>query len=271
MLTSCVCDFFAVILRRKCITMAISDYIEVHIEGQKGAEKLTPDNYDISELQVVLEAIGKLSPASGNDILSLRIEDGSVRQIFRGTKQRVAICATLLGLIAGNSYLEDVDTAVAEKVESIQKSAKHYGYTYTISTSVSPLQLQISPDTNYGRKEIEWVDGDFYLYGEVLLTGGIKPKLQLETKEYGRLTIAADKDFLIQAQNLLYHTCGMWVSGQQNVRTNEMNKANLKLIEMIRDYTPALDLAHLNHCIKKATAEWGGRAGYDEWYHLVKG
>lgn len=251
--------------------MVNTDYIEVHIEGKKGAEKLTPDNYDISELQKVLEVIGKLSPASENDILSLRIGEGSVMQTYRGTKQRVAICATMLTLIAGNMYLEDVDTTVAEKVESIQKSAKQYGYTYTISTSVSTQRLLISPTTNYGRKETEWVDSDFYLYGEVLLTGGVKPKLQLDTKEYGRLTIAADKDFLIQAQNLLYHTCGMWVSGQQNIRTNEMNKANLKLIEMIGDYTPNLDIEHLNHCIEKATAEWGGQAGYDEWYHLVKG
>ncbi len=27
----------------------------------------------------------------------------------------------------------------------------------------------------------------------------------------------------------------------------------------------------LNHRIEQATAEWGGQAGYDEWYHLVKG
>lgn len=251
--------------------MANTDYIEVHIEGKKGAEQLTPDNYDIAELQEMLDIIAKLAPSGKNEILSLRIEDGSVKQMFRGTKQRVAICATLLSLIAENVYLESVDDVVAEKVESLQKSAKQYGYTYTISTSVSPQRLQISPNTNYERKEIEWVDGDFYLYGEVLLTGGVTPRLQLETKEYGRLNIAADKDFLTQAQNLLYHTCGMWVSGQQNVRTNEMNRANLKLIEMIGDYTPTLDLAHLNHCIEKATAEWGGQAGYDEWYHLVKG
>ncbi len=251
--------------------MTKTDYIEVHIEGKKGVERLTPDNYDISELQEMLDVISKLSPASGSDVLSLRIEEGSVRQTFRGTKQRVAICATLLGLIAGNVYLEDVDTIVAEKVESIQKSAKQHGYTYTISTTVSSQSLLISPDTNYGRREVEWVDGDFYLYGEVLLTGGIKPKLQLETKEYGRLTIAADKEFLIHAENLLYHTCGMLVRGQQNIKTNEMNRSNLKLIELIGDYTPILDLDHLHHCIEKATAAWGGQAGYDEWYQLVKG
>lgn len=251
--------------------MTNSDYIEVHIEGMKGLDKLTPDNYDISELRAMLGAIDKLSPAMGKDVLSLRIEDGSVKQIFRGTKQRVAICATLLGLIAGNSYLEDVETPIAIEVENLQKSAKQRGYTYTISTSVSNEQLQISPTTNYGRKEIEWVEGDFYLYGEVYLTGGVEPKLHLDTREYGKLTIAADKDFLTQAQNLLYHTCGMLVKGQQNIKTNELDRGSLKLIEMIADYTPSLDLEYLNHCIKKASAEWGGQKGYEEWYNLVRG
>lgn len=253
--------------------MANSDYIEVHIEGKKGVDKLTPDNYDISELQGVLEIISKLSPSKkGDEPLSLRIIDGSVKQVFHSSKQRVAMFATILSLVAGNYYLEDIDPATANAIETIQQSARQQGYTYKIQTSIpATRQLEISPATNYCRKKIDWVEGDFYLYGEVVLTGGQMPKLHINTKEYGNLVVNASREFLATAQNLLYHTCGMLVRGQQNVETNEMNTNDLVLVKMIADYTPNLDLDYLNHCIQKVTANFGGQAGYEEWYNLVKG
>lgn len=251
--------------------MANTDYIEVHIDGKYGAEKLTPDNYDISELHAMLEVIMKLSPIQkGDEPLSLCIKEGSVRQIFHGSKQKILTFSAILGLIAGNTYLEEVEPTTASAIETIQKSAKQKGYTYTLLTTVGN-KLEISPNTNYGRKAIEWVEGDFYLYGDVILTGGVSPKIQIDTKEYGRLSVAADKEFLSENQHLLYHTCGLLVRGQQNVNTNEINKEGLKLVEVIQDYTPTLDMDYLKHCIRKATIDWGGRDGYNEWYNLVRG
>lgn len=251
--------------------MTNTNYIEVHIDGMYGSEKLTPNNYDISELHAMLEVIMKLSPMQkGDEPLSLRIEDGSVRQIFRGSKQKILTLGIVLGLISGNQYLEDVEPNTASAVEIVQKSAKQKGYTYTISTTLGG-HLEISPNTNYGRRAAEWVDGDFYLYGDIILTGGVNPKLQIETKEHGRLSIAASKEFLSNNQHLLYHTCGILVRGLQNVHTNEINKDGLKLVELIQDYTPALDMDYLNHCIQKATLEWGGKRGYEEWYKIVRG
>ena len=113
--------------------MKRTDYIEIHITGKKGVDNLSLDNYDVAELKNVLDIIIKLCPQiDKNDPLSLTIVNGSVKQIFKGSKQRIAMFSTILSLVVGNPYLEDIESQTAISVEELQKSAKTTGYTYSI-------------------------------------------------------------------------------------------------------------------------------------------
>jgi hypothetical protein len=252
--------------------MKRTDYIEIHITGKKGVDNLSLDNYDVAELKNVLDIIIKLCPQiDKNDPLSLTIVNGSVKQIFKGSKQRIAMFSTILSLVVGNPYLEDIESQTAISVEELQKSAKTTGYTYSITTSMSNKPLVISPTTDYKRREVEWIDGELYLYGEVILTGGVNPKLHISTKEYGKLVVNASKDFLCKAEKLLYRECGIMVKAKLNKYTNEIDKESIMFVELIKGYTSTIDLAYIKHCIENASAQFRTAMSYDEWYSIVRG
>lgn len=252
--------------------MKRTDYIEIHITGKKGVENLSLDNYDIAELKNILDVIVKLCPQiDKNDPLSLNIENGSVKQIFKGSKQRIAMFSTILSLVIGNPYLEDIEPQTALPIEELQKSAKTTGYTYSITTSMSNNPLVISPTTDYKRRESEWIDGELYLYGEVILTGGVNPKLHISTKEFGKLVVNANKDFLCKAEKLLYHECGMMVKAKLNKYTNEIDKESIMFVELIKGYTPVVDLEYIKRCVKNASLQFSNAMSYEEWYSIVRG
>lgn len=250
------------------------DYIEVHIKGLSGGNQLTPYNYDIADLKDMLSIIINLFPnASGNNsTLSLKIEDGSVRQLFYGSKQRVLLAATLIGMLVGNETLDGIDPKTACQVELLQKTAIAKGYTYEIFTnqSLDEQPLCVSPATKFQRIETTWVDGEFYLYGNIVNAGGkAEPNIHLDTKDFGVLTISTNRNYLEnQTTNLIYHTCGVRAVGKQNVVTGEFDKGTLELIELI-DYSADFDSDYLEKCIKKASPSWKDVENPTEWlYHI---
>lgn len=254
-----------------------SDYIEVHISGKRGSEQLRPDNYDISELQETIELVKRLLPREKNDnesVVSLEIKDGSVRQIYKTTRQRVAVAATIIGMVIGNTYLENIDKPTAEIFEKFQNFAKGSGLTYDISTSIKKDEkLSISPTTNYKRHAIQWVDGEFYLYGSIYLAGGKNnSKIYINTKDYGTLGINIDKSYISSLdENMLYKDCGIVALGKQDANTYELDGNSLTFVKFIRNYKPSLDLDYLDHCIERATEQWGGIDSYNEWLAYTRG
>ena len=249
--------------------MQETDYIEIHVEGKRGTEKISPETYDISELRDVLECLLKTIP---NHTISLvKIENGSVKQIYSAPKQNVAIFATILSLAMSQPYLEGLEKNTAEAIEKIQKNAYEKGDTYSIRTSLSKQALTISPTTNYICKEQEWVTDEIYVYGKVSMIGGESPKLRMDSDEYGILTINTTKEFLQAHSNLIYTMCGLYVRCALNKHKKEIKNDSLELIDIVKDFSPNLDLDYLHYCQAKATQQWGGQKGYEEWYELVRG
>lgn len=249
--------------------------IEIRITGKEGNNLLTPDNYDIRDIQVMLENIEDiLYPNKKKDrpVISYHIEEGSVRNIFRTSVQAVVQFAAVASLIARSGSIDSLELPTAKAIENIQKQALAKNYSFEVKTSDSDkVILSISPETKYIRSANLWVDAEFYFYGVLTNAGGkTRANIHLDTKEAGSLTIDAEKEFLTNIQtNLLYKEYGVRVRGKQNVETGEIDKSSLILLELI-DYSPRYDEQYLNNLIANASHKFNG-IDADKWLAELRG
>ena len=133
-------------------------------------------------------------------------------------------------------------------------------FEFSISTSEwKDGELRITPQTHYRRSEEIWVDAEVYLYGTLTDAGGKdKSNIHLDTKEFGQVTIDADKDYLKNlTENLLYKEYGVRAKGKQSLATGEIDMSSLKLISL-RGFRPVYDENYLNGLIAKASKSWEG-------------
>ncbi len=155
-------------------------------------------------------------------------------------------------------------------MESFQHLAVAKDYIVTIRAYGE--ELRIDKSTHYLRDEKQWVEAEFYLYGELTNAGGkTVPNIHLDTEEFGSLHITTDKNYLRATdQNLLYKKFGVRVSGRQNLKTFEMDRTSLTLLELF-DYDQQYSEDYLDGLLKKAAPAWSGVADVDQWLDEIRG
>ena len=70
--------------------------------------------------------------------------------------------------------------------------------------------------------------------------------------------------------NPLYKPYGVRVKGKQNLRTGEIEKNSLWLIDII-DYNPSFKEDYINSLIQKAKKSWSEVTDADDWLQDVRG
>ena len=83
--------------------------VTIHIEGKYGAEKLTPEDYDITLMQSVLEyviALLDLDKRKETPTTTFHIENGSVNNVFTTSKQKAVEFASVLALITSTASIK---------------------------------------------------------------------------------------------------------------------------------------------------------------------
>ena len=249
--------------------------IEIHIVGAKGNNQLSPDNFDIKEIKVLLESIEDLLyPNNKKDRpdITYSFETGSVRNIFKTSMQAVVAFSAVMTMVNQTGSIDGLELPTARAIEKIQDVARKTDYTFEFKTSNDVASvLTVSPDTNYHRTTDLWVDAEFYFYGTLTNAGGKdKSNIHLDTNEVGSIIIATDKDFLKKEEkNLLYREYGVRVLGKQNVETGEIDRSDLKLLDLI-DYTPRFNEAYINSLIAKVGSRFNG-IDIDEWISKIRG
>jgi hypothetical protein len=232
-------------------------YIEIRITGSKGNMSLSPDNYDIREIISILEnAENLLFPSDKRDrpIISYKIEEGSVRHVFRTSIQFIIGFNAIIGQVDKTKNIDFLDLSTARALENFQDIAAKKDYAFTIKTSVEQTnELKIDRTTRLYRSEAAWVEAEFYFYGKVTNAGGKdKANIHILTDDHGTLRITTPITFLEQyEENLLYKTFGVRATGKQQSETGEIDSNSLKFLELI-DYHPKYDEAYLESLRKKA-------------------
>jgi hypothetical protein len=242
--------------------------IEIKLEGSVGKEKLRPEHVDIDEIREILgQAAHLLFPTekrAQRPLISYEIEEGSVRHKFRTLMQSVIGFGAVLSQIGSEGQIDFLHTRSAEAIESLQQLAVSKDYVVTLSANQQ--QLRIDKTTHYERSENLWAEAEFYLYGVLTNAGGKKnPNIHLDTEEFGSLTITTDKEYLAEEErNLLYKRFGIRAKGRQNLRTFEMDRNSLELIELF-EYDTAYSESYLDKLLKKAAPAWEAVTDADAW------
>lgn len=250
-------------------------YIEITVDGNKGNIKLTPDTFDIKELKEILDNVERLLFPGGRierPLISYRIEEGSVKNIFKTSLQAVIGFSAILGQVETTNNIDFLELNTAKAFETFQESAIKKDYSFLIKTSLqsSPL-LRIDKSTFYYRTSENWVDAEFYFYGKITNAGGKdKANIHLVTEELGTLYIQTPQEFLAKAEeNILYKTYVIRAKGKQNSATGEIDKQSLSFIELI-DYNAKYDQQYLKKLRSKAMP-WLNKIDPDDWLTNIRG
>ncbi|AQG81002.1 hypothetical protein [Spirosoma montaniterrae] len=260
--------------------------IEIRITGTKGSQPLKPDNFDIREVMAVLEQVeGLLFPADKRDrpTISYRIEEGSVRHLFRTSLQYVIGFGAVIGQVAQRQDINFLELNTARALEAFQTMAVQRGYTFSIRTSETDThELRIDPDTKFYRTESVWAEAEFYFYGKVTNAGGKdRANIHVSTDDYGLVIIKTPISVLEQLpDNILYRSFGVRVVGKQHVESGELDRSDLRFVELI-DYHPTYDDSYLSSLRERAKKSWLGHvrsgagaeqsADPDAWLRELRG
>jgi hypothetical protein len=248
--------------------------IEIHIEGMVNNHKLTPADVDIDDIKEMLVDIEAFLYPERNEkkqrpLISYKLEEGSAKHLFYLPITAVLGFNGMIGEISSRKSIDFLDYKRAEIIEKFQKKAITKNWEITISTSSSDEKiLKIDSSTNYYNVSPDFIETEFYLYGEIYQEGGISPNLHITTKEYGKLTIAATREQLTEGERKLYKIYGVKAMGKQNFI--DKKPYDLKLTGYI-DYYPAFNRNELNLLIKKATPNLSKILNVDNWLNEVRG
>lgn len=249
--------------------------IEFRVIGKSGVNDLTPNNYDIKYLAILLQDIENLLyPNNKKDrpLITYDVQEGSVRHIFSTTMQTIIAFSAIVSQVQTTKSIDFLDIKTAKAFENIQKTSIEKNYSFEIKTSLNDdCELKITPQSKFFRTENIWAEAELYFYGTLINAGGKnKANIHLDTAEYGTLTIDTGKNFLEeQEHNLLYKKFGVRAIGKQNIETGEIDTKSLELIELL-GYNPKYDEDYLNKLISKAKHNWKD-VNADEWLLNLRG
>lgn len=251
-------------------------FIEIKITGTKGNLELSPDSYDIREVISILENVEDLLfPNDKNDrpTISYKIEQGSVRHIFKTSIQYIIGFNAVIGQVEHSKSIDFLDLPTAKAIENIQGIATKTDYSFVISTSVdNSNRIRIDRKTNFYRTESVWLDAEFYLYGRVTNAGGKdRANIHIYSDELGTVRIDTPIKFLEEYEdNLLYKKFGIRAIGKQHSETGEIDKSSLKFVELI-DFQQDYDEKYLKSLRDKAKKSWLGKIDPDIWLREIRG
>jgi len=205
--------------------------------------------------------------------ISYRIEEGSVKHVFRTSMQHIIGFNAIIGRVKQIQNIDFLDIETARAFESIQDIATKKNYTFHIGTSLDQSnEMGIDKTTRLYRKEAIWVDAELYFYGKITNAGGKgKTSLHILTDQ-GTLVIQTPLSFFENLEENIIHKrpYGVRASGKQHTETGEIDTSTLKFIELV-DYQPKYDEQYLNTLREEAKKNWLGEIDPDKWLREIRG
>lgn len=245
-------------------------YIEIKLNNR--SENLTPKDIDVSEIKEIISDVESIlfptrQEKKSRPKISLDIEEGSSRNIFYLPLSSVLFFNGIINEIKSRNSINFLDYKRQSVFYKFQQKAINDDYSFELINSVSKSSLIINKDSNFQLTALNYIESEFYLYGEIYQEGGRNPNLHINTKEFGNLTISASKEQLLQGERKIYKFYGLKVAGKKSIE--EGNIYDLKLIDYL-DYEPVFNRNLLNDVIKKASENLSKIKNVDDWVFSLK-
>ena len=174
----------------------------------------------------------------------------------------------LTGEIASRGTIDFLDFKRAEIIEKFQRNAIENNFEITFTNSLSGAKtLIINKDTKYYNIAADFIETEMILYGKINAEGGVNPNFHIETKDYGRLTVDATVEQLIEGEKRLYKFYGIRVSGKQRLLNGK--PYDLKLLNYI-EYNPVFNRTELEILIERATPNLSKITDVDAWLNQLR-
>jgi hypothetical protein len=253
--------------------MEENGYIEVRIEGTFGGSPLKPSDVDIAEIKEIISDIESfLYPSRADKFVrphvSYQIEEGSARHLFSLAISGVLLFNGLIGEISSRNNIDFLDFKRAQIIEKFQKKAKDKNYEITFSNSLNDSKtLKINKDTSFYNTSADWINTELFLYGKIFSEGGVNPNFHIDTKEFGKLTVNATEEQLLEGEKRLYKTYGAHVTGKQSIIDGK--PFDLKLVDYI-EYNPSFNRSQLDTLIQRGSKNWVGVPDVDAWLQGIR-
>lgn len=206
-------------------------------------------------------------------LISYQLEEGSVRHIFKTSIQYIIGFNAIIGQINSSQSVDFLDLSTAKAFEAFQDIALKKNYSLEVKTSITGSnKVLIDKSTRFYRREAIWADAEFYFYGKITSMGGKeRSNIHIATEDFGTIIIQTDKEYLEHLENnLLYKAFGIRATGKQHSETGEIDKSNLKFLELI-NYHPKYDSDYLKDLRKKAKKSWIGTIDANKWLNDLRG
>ena len=249
-------------------------FIEVKIEGMVGINPIKPEDIDIAEIKEIISDVENfLYPGRAEKCerphISYKIEEGSAKHFFYLPISAVLLFNGLTGEISTRGTIDFLDFKRAEIIEKFQRKALEKDYEITLTNSLSEAKtLKINKNTKYFSVAADFIETELILYGKIDTEGGVDPNFHINTKEYGRLTVSATVEQLLEGEKRLYKFYGIRVSGKQSL--SDGNPFDLKLLNYI-EYNPIFNRIELDLLIERATPNLSKISDVDAWLNQLRG
>ncbi len=246
------------------------EYIEIKVND------VLPHEFDISSLMDLLKNVENLlypNDKKKRPIISYEVKEGSTRNIIRTIAGPIIAVNAILNQIGNEKSIDSIDPVQGKAIQNIQEWAAKNNQNLIIKTSLKGTSnLEVSRTTQYYRSENIWLDSDLYLYGKIVNMGGkTNPNIHLATDDHGLVTIQTSEEVLAnQRDNRLYKYAGIHVQAKQNVKSGQLDKNEVKLLDFI-DYEQSYDDNYLSSLINKASKSWKDIPDTDKWLSEIRG
>jgi hypothetical protein len=249
-------------------------FIEVKVTGKIGNKPLKPEDIDIAEIKDIISDVenflypGRTEKAERPHI-SYKIEEGSAKHLFHLPISAILLFNGLTDEISTRGTIDFLDFKRAEIIEKFQRKAIEKNYEIIFTNSLSKAKtLVINKDTKYYSVAANYIETELILYGKIDAEGGVNPNFHIETKEYGRLTVSATIEQLLEGEKRLYKYYGIRVSGKQNL--SDSKPFDLKLLNYI-EYNPIFSKIELDLLIERAMPNLSKIKDVDAWLDQLRG
>lgn len=246
-------------------------FIEIRVNNLNNT--LKPSDVDINEIKNLISDIEsflyptreekKLRPQISYDLSS-----GSAKHRFFLPISAVLLFNGLTSEVTKRKSLDFLDYKRQEVLDKFQKNAIKEGLIIEFNSSLSEnTLLTIDRTTNYDILMPQFIECEFYLYGEIYQEGGKNPNIHISTTKHGNLAVSATKEQILDGEKKTYKPYGIKVKGKKNLSDGKV--FDLKLIDFI-EYKPVYDKTLLQRVIDRASQNLNKITDLDNWIESLK-
>lgn len=212
-----------------------STYIQIKVDSL--SRYFEPSDVELEEIKSFLSDIHTLlqpirEDKRGRPLVCCSVRERSMLVKVNLPEREVALFDKLLAEVRSNESLNSLRRSCRAVLCRMQDNAANQALSFTLSSALNANVVVIDQSTSYGTVKPEFLEGEFYLYGDMLSEESGEPTIQIQTDKHGNLTVKASEAQLNYAKRKKnFKPYGILVKGKKSLGDESLY--DLELIEFV--------------------------------------